>query len=1727
MKKFCISVMLMMLMLVVLPTSAQQSFILNIQGHTMSYTNAQRTVILNTGNSGTNAGSKHKYSNVITKDGIVVYAIMTILERNNATITLFDDDAITGEETRFQPRIGAGAGGGYVVYEFQFFNTANDAPVFLYNYNITGIDIDGNGSANREYVEVGGYTSYMVNNPTGLTILTNNTNGRTRFLGITTSLPGVTFDNSAAFIAKYVNPNNKISFALGQTGQNNERFYSVQFGVEGGVFTNPVINPNPLPLAVDDVGTPVPSNTGGVAVQNVLSNDIFNGNPINISQVNLTLASAPAHPGITLNTSTGQVNVAPGTPGGTYTFVYQICMKSAPSSCDIATVTVKVLSADLAVTKTANPNPISSGQQVTFTITVTNNGTTEASSVVVTDILHSSLNVQNINPSIGSWSAPNWNVGTLNSGASASLTVTGTVSSSFYGNLPNTATVSSTTFDPVSSNNSATVNVTVSAVPPTANPDNATTPFRTPVTIDVPANDVAGTNPLILSTVGLVGGTLPPESHGVFSVNNITGHITFTPSSTFSGTTTVQYKICDQLNLCSNALVTVVVAPPVGPSAVADNASTPYNTPVTLNVLSNDIAGSTPLVPSTVTLVAGTTPPASEGVFNVNSSTGQITFTPAVGFSGTSTVQYQVCDQVSLCSSALVTVNVGPPTGPTTNNDNATTPYNTPVTLNVLSNDVSGSHPLIPSTVTLVAGTTPPASQGVFSVNGTTGEITFTPAAGFYGAVTVQYQVCDQINLCAQATVTVLVENPLGPTAVDDNASTPYLTPVTLNVLANDTPGDSPLVPSSVALVAGTTPPAAEGVFTVNNITGQITFTPANGFSGTATVEYTVCDQLGFCDNALVTVVVGPPAGPTANPDNASTLYNTPVTINVLANDVAGATPLVPSSVTLVAGTTPPASTGVFTVNNITGQIAFTPAVGFSGQATVEYQVCDQLNLCDIALLTVTVGSPNGPTAVDDNATTPYNTPVQITVLANDIAGNSPLVPSSVTLVAGTTPPASQGVFIVNNTTGVITFVPASGFSGTSTVQYQVCDQINLCDIALVTVVVGPPVGPNALDDAATTPYNTPVTINILANDTPGSTPLVPSFVTLVAGTTPPASHGVFTVNSITGQLTFTPAPGFSGATTVQYQVCDELNLCDIALVTVTVGAPDGPTANPDNASTPFNTPVTINPLTNDSPGSTPLVPSSVTFVPGTTPPASQGTFTVNPVTGEITFTPAPGFSGPATVQYQVCDQNNLCSTALITITVGSATGPTAVDDNATTPYNTPVTITVLSNDVAGSTPNVPTSVTLVTGTTPPASQGVFTVNSLSGQITFTPATGFSGTSTVEYQVCDQNNLCDQALVTVVVGAPTGPTANNDTGTSLQGNPVTINVLANDTPGSTPLVPSTVTLVPGTLPNSTTQGTFTVNSTTGEVTFTPVPTFSGVVTVTYQVCDQNNLCATAIITVTVIEGTSNLFPALGPGTLAYEDLWPAKGDYDFNDMVIDYQFEIVSNTSNKVEQLIGTFTIKAFGASYENGFGFQLQSTINPSLITSVTGHQLTDNIITLLPNGTEAGQSKPTFILFDNAFAHMPHPGVGIGVNTTPGAPYVAPVTMVMTINFQSDAVSINDLNIGNFNPFIIVNKVRGHEVHLPYYPPTDLVNPGLFGLDDDSSNANTNRWYVTANNLPWAINIYESFDYPIEKQDILGVHLKFAAWAMSGGVQFPDWYKNLPGYRNSSLIYQAPQAK
>jgi LruC domain-containing protein len=345
--------------------------------------------------------------------------------------------------------------------------------------------------------------------------------------------------------------------------------------------------------------------------------------------------------------------------------------------------------------------------------------------------------------------------------------------------------------------------------------------------------------------------------------------------------------------------------------------------------------------------------------------------------------------------------------------------------------------------------------------------------------------------------------------------------------------------------------------------------------------------------------------------------------------------------------------------------------------------------------------------------------------------------------------------------------------------------------------------------------------------------------------------------------------------------------------------------------------------------------------------------------------------------------------------------------------------------------------------------------------------------------------------------------------------------LSNDIAGSTPIDVTKVTLVSGTQSPSS-SGTFSVNPETGVVTFNPTTGFTGTTTINYQIVDGNQFTSVATITVIVSTGLINNFPAIGFGTIAFEDLWPYKGDYDMNDLVLDYKFVINSNTNNYIDKVVGTFVIKAFGASLENGFGFQLPGIANASDLT-VSGYSLTDGFINLSSNGTETGQAKPTIIVYDNAFKQMTSPG-GIGVNTDPSQPYVTPKTLTITINFKPNTYTLTDLDIANFNPFLIVNKVRGVEVHLPDYAPTSLANTSLFGTGDDNSSVSQNRYYKTVNNLPWAINTYGQFDYPKEKVDISQVYLHFAAWATSEGTLYPDWYKDLPGYRNASLIYQKP---
>jgi LruC domain-containing protein len=274
---------------------------------------------------------------------------------------------------------------------------------------------------------------------------------------------------------------------------------------------------------------------------------------------------------------------------------------------------------------------------------------------------------------------------------------------------------------------------------------------------------------------------------------------------------------------------------------------------------------------------------------------------------------------------------------------------------------------------------------------------------------------------------------------------------------------------------------------------------------------------------------------------------------------------------------------------------------------------------------------------------------------------------------------------------------------------------------------------------------------------------------------------------------------------------------------------------------------------------------------------------------------------------------------------------------------------------------------------------------------------------------------------------------------------------------------------------------------------------------------------------------NNYFPAAGYGSLAFEDLWPGMGDYDFNDVVVDYRFKTVTNATNKVVEVYAQFVLKASGASLENGFGFNLpqacQNLISQLGDVEVTGSEIHSNYINLVGNGFEANQTKPTVIVFDNFFKVMDHPGIGLGINTEADKPFVTFDTVNLLIKPTGAIFTMLDFQFEHWNPFIIVNGERGKEVHLPNHPPTDLADLSIFGTYEDSSNPTTGRYYKTANNLPWAINIVSEFAWPLEKVNIVEAYKHFFDWAISSGAEYGDWYEDKAGYREREKIYAVPE--
>jgi CshA-type fibril repeat protein len=525
---------------------------------------------------------------------------------------------------------------------------------------------------------------------------------------------------------------------------------------------------------------------------------------------------------------------------------------------------------------------------------------------------------------------------------------------------------------------------------------------------------------------------------------------------------------------------------------------------------------------------------------------------------------------------------------PATAADVAIVAPNGSVAIPVLSNDaagvVAGSLFILDADAGSGGKTKTVAVQGVWQANAD-GTITFTPAAGFSGAVTpISYTVADAMGRRSDATtVSVTINAP--PSVQNDSATVVVNGSVVIDVLANDS--DPNLDATSVEIVGGsaggkTLVVAGQGTWQVN-VAGTITFTPEAAYAGAVTpIAYTVADTLGARSaQAQVSVTItGGNAPPSVQNDSATVAVNGSVVIAVLAND-SDPNGIDATSVEIVGGsnggkTLVVDGQGTWQVN-ADGTITFTAAAGFSGAVTpIAYTVADTLGARSAAAqVSVTINAP--PSVGNDSATVGVGGSVVIAVLANDSDPNG-IDATSVEIVGGsnggkTLVVGGQGTWQVN-ADGTITFTAAAGFSGAATpIAYTVADTLGARSAqAQVSVTVNasnqPPV---AVANGANVPVNGSATFDVLANDSDDNNALDPTSVLLVGAdagsggrTRTVAGQGVWTVDPVTGAVTFAPVANFTGSVTnAAYTVADTQGLRsnEAALsVTLTGGVNPGQT---------------------------------------------------------------------------------------------------------------------------------------------------------------------------------------------------------------------------------------------------------------------------------------------------------------------------------------------------------------------------------------------------------------------------------------------------------------------------------------------------------------------------------------------------------------------------------------
>ncbi len=872
-----------------------------------------------------------------------------------------------------------------------------------------------------------------------------------------------------------------------------------------------------------------------------------------------------------------------------------------------------------------------------------------------------------------------------------------------------------------SSSASARVSVTVMPLPnppPDAVDDMVDTFRDVPVEVDVLAND-SDPNGDDLAIVG-IGAPLFGSAVAVGQ-----GTIRFTPAAGYSGPDSFTYQISDGSSTDWARVSIVVVAPAPAnrpPIARRDQAVTKTGVPVIITVIENDSdLDGDPLSVTAVTL-------ASNGATAVLGPEA-VRYTPNAGFVGEDGFSYQITDgkvganariDVQVTPDGIAEFNLPPLSFP----DAAYTDPGMPIELDVLANDSDpDGDPL-----TVTGPVSEPAFGKVEEVS--QGTVRYTPNVGFLGTDVFEVGVSDGVGVSKAAVTIDVVQRPnAGPIAMPDKAETTAGLPVVVAVLNNDTDPDG----DALELVGMIRYPQFGEVNL--NADRTITYDPNPLFvAGVDQLEYEMSDGDARA-RAEVIITVSPPGNqaPQVLDDMASTRPGTPIDIEVLANDMdPDGDPL---SVRAVVEA--PVS-GLATILP-GGVVRYVPTASLvNGSDRFVIQVSDGI-VSGLSAVIVEVSPSDDPAnpppqAMDDTATTPRNTSVDISVLANDTDPNS----DPLDVVGLGLPRHGETVLAAE---GVVRYAPPAGFVGKDWFDYQISDGVSTSR-ARVSVTVSPPEARNrapvAYDDYVGTPVNTPVTVDVVANDADlDGNPLRVTAVTL-------AGNGVAKVND-DRSVTYTPQAGFVGVDSFSYQVTDGASGAN-GRVTVSVSASGttnlAPLTLPDRLVTGRGKPGEVNVLANDAdPEEDALEVIGVFRDPSSGRVSLFGN-------GRLVYTPNAGYAGYDRIEYGITDGTNTSKGVVhIEVTAQVNRVPLARKDVVEAPSGSPIEVEVLANDE-----DVDGDPIVVMGLTEFPAHGVANL-SASGTILFTPVAGFAGFDGYSYRIGD-GKATAEARVAVAVYAP-------------------------------------------------------------------------------------------------------------------------------------------------------------------------------------------------------------------------------------------------------------------------------------------------------------------------------------------------------------------------------------